>query len=129
MAPLAPIVGTVDAQLAQRWANPGSPAAQEVEQKKPDRAHAVFHVVAEDVEEPHVSEDVQEPAVKEHEGEQGEDLLTGGKVRCHLRHGVAGRDKAVHVDKALEVLPLHHLIQKNEDVHADNAPGDDGVAF
>ena len=85
MAPLAPIVGIVDVQLAQRWANPGNPAAQEVEQQKPDRAHAVFHVVTEDVEEPHVSEDVRNPPWKEHEGEQGEDLLP--EVKCAATSG------------------------------------------
>jgi hypothetical protein len=67
-------------EVQQNVAGPGSNAAEQVEQQVAERPQLIFHVVAEDIQRPHVAQDVPDPAVQEHERDKGEKLLRRGEV-------------------------------------------------
>jgi hypothetical protein len=66
----------------------------------------IFHIVPEDIEEPHVTQKVQETTVQKHKGEKGEHLLAGGEMQCDLWLSISGRDKSIEIDEIIEPLSL-----------------------
>jgi hypothetical protein len=95
---------------------PGKPSAKKVKNQIPEGSQTIFHIVAEDVERPHVAEEMQKTPVEEHERDKGQDLLKGREMKGYLRDGVAGRNKAVSEDKLLYPGPLQALNDKQEQV-------------
>ena len=71
MAPLAPSAGRVRVEVEEDVREARADSADEIEEKVGEVAEVVFHVVAEDPEEEHVTGDVQEAAMQEHAGEEG----------------------------------------------------------
>ena len=71
MAPLAPIVGIVEAGFMHTCASAAAAPQSKIEHDEAPVAEAIFDVVAEDPQEEHVPEEVQPAAVQEHRREDG----------------------------------------------------------
>ena len=90
-------------------------------------AEVVFHVVAEDPEEEHVSGDVQEAAVEEHAGEDGE--KGGFKSDVAAEEGRdAGGDGGIGQHESLVLMRRQcELVKEDDDVRQNEESIDDGV--
>ena len=99
---------------------------QEIEQKKTEPAHALFHVVAEDPERPHVADDMEPAIVQEHAGEKRPVVIDrepeSGRPR---RVRKSRRDDAEQVEQPFEFFGIQREL-KEEDRHVgrDERPGD-----
>jgi hypothetical protein len=104
----------------------GGNSGEKIKDKIPDVTQAILHVVAKDVEKPHVSKNVEEPSVKKHRGYERKDLLEGCKVRGECRVGVPGRDHAIEENGLLQSRPLGQLPEKDKAVQDDDHDIDQG---
>ena len=105
--------------IKQKVSDPGGNAAYQIKQQIPERPHLIFHIIAENVQKPHVAEEMPESAVQEHEREKRKKLLAGRKIGCDMRVGVSDRYQPVYVDKTIQVGPLSQLDEENKDIDAD----------
>jgi len=88
-----------------------------------------FHVVPENIEEPHIAHKVQYPPMQEQRGKKGEHLLTRREVYRNLRFGVPRRDKPVEIDEFLEPLPLEQFNKKRQYGDGNDAVVDNRIFF
>ena len=92
-------------------------------------SYAIFHVIPENIEEPHISKQMQESSVQEHERKKREGLLAEAEVWPDFRNRVSGRYQSVYIDKLVQGLPLGKLDKKNQHVQADYKIIHNRVAF
>ena len=113
MAPLAPMVGSVEFGIHRDLAERRRDAAEQVEHDEAAVADAVLDVVAEDPQVPHVADDVRPAAVQEHRRHERRQM----KVRRH---------DAVPDDEQLEVARLERQLEHpRERVQDDDGDGDE----
>lgn len=86
--------------------SPRCQTTQKIEAKISNVSQSIFHIVPEDIEEPHVPQEVPEATVQKHKGEKGEHLLTEGEIQCNLWVSIPRRDKPVAIDEVSDPLPL-----------------------
>lgn len=108
---------------------PRCQTAEQIEDEIAKMPKPPFHVVPEDVEEPHITHKVQKPAVQEQRGKKGEHLLACGEVCSNVRFGVAGRDKTVEIDEFLEPSPLEQFDDKRQHGDGNDADVDNRKSF
>lgn len=99
----------------------GGDAARQIENREAQRAHAVFDVVPEDPDRPHVADNVPPSAVQKHAGEEGP-VVIGGEAG-HFRPcgmSVAGRHDAEQVEDLVERRLRHREFQQEDESIGQN---------
>ncbi len=99
----------------------GGDAARQIENREAQRAHAVFDVVPEDPQRPHIADDVRPSAVQKHAGEEGP-VVIGGEAE-HFRPcgmSVAGRHDAEQVEDLVERRLRHREFQQEDETVGQN---------
>ncbi len=105
----------------------GTDAANKIEEKVWEVAKVVFHVVAEDPEEEHVSCDVQKAAMHEHAGENRQKGSFETAMAVEGEADVVG-DGGVGQLEGLVLTGRHcELIEKDDDVRQNEKGVDDRV--
>ena len=77
MAPLAPMVGTIDCGFIAIWPSAAATPQKQIEDDEAPVSAAVFDVVAEDPQVPHVPDDVRPAAVQEHRRDERRQVEVG----------------------------------------------------
>ena len=105
----------------------GADAANEIKEKVGKMAEVVFHVVAEDPEEEHVSGDVQKAAMHEHAGENGQEGGFETAVAVEGEADVVGDGGVGQLEGLVLMRRQCELIEKDDDVRQNEKSVDDRV--
>ena len=97
----------------------GSHATREIQQDVSRPTQPVFHVVAEDPEDPHVAQQMQPATVQKHGSEKRDDLIQEAKLKGHLGSGVTRGNDRVIEQRFLEVGAQAQFMQEYENVQND----------
>jgi hypothetical protein len=103
----------------------GSNSAEEIKDKVPEMSQAIFNIIAEDIEEPHVPEDMKESSVKKHGTQKREILFKCCKMSREFGIGVSQRDNAIEIEGFFQMRSLSELPYKNKDIEANHGNIDD----
>ncbi len=112
----------------QMW-DSGSQSAQQIEDEITQMPKPIFHIVAKDVKEPHVTQQMKKTAMQEHKREERDHLLAGSKVCWNLRDGITRRHKAININKLVKSLPLRQLHKKNQHIDRNEEGVDDWIGL
>ena len=105
----------------------GADAANEIEEKVGKMAEVVFHVVAEDPEEEHISSDVQKAAVHEHAGKNREEGGFEAAVAVEREADVVGDGGIGQLEGLVLTRRQCELVKKDDDVRQNEKGVDDRV--
>ncbi len=109
----------------------GGESTQQIKDQKAYRSHAVFDVVAEDPQRPHVADNVY-PATVQEEARKKRPVVVYGKtdLKRPIRPAVAGRNHAEQIEELVERLLGHgQLAQKHQAVGENEQPCRDGRVY
>src|SRR5207253_9912397 len=105
--------------VEDRVDDPGAKSAEQIKQKVSEMAQAVFNVVAENPQVPHVADQVQPAAMQEHRGEKRHDDRRQRKMRLRpSEHG--RRHHAVELDEWFEIAAEREFVKKDNHVDEDD---------
>ncbi len=75
----------------------GGHTAKDIKKKVSDVPKAILHIIAKDVEKPHITKDMKEPPMEKHRGEERKKLLECCEVGRYTRIRVSNGNHSVEV--------------------------------
>jgi hypothetical protein len=81
---------------------------------------SIFHIIAENIEGPHIPEQVKETAMKKHKRDEGEGLLPEGEMGGDFRYRIPDRHEPIHDYKLIQAGALGLLKQIEGHIETDD---------